>query len=449
MKRWVGTFLLFVYLITAPSVPGSAIDSEPAIIADTFPLVVAARSKSKQVYIFKDESEHRPALGRIILTRRGGENAMAFRVIKSYNHGSQFGGSRIRRTYANINELTVTDPLRAIEKVSDYYPPRTAEEIQQDNDDLKELEVDNPALIPDAEPQAADQALDQELNDPGSQALPEGAPPAFDSDLDAPPEAFDDETFNEDAPPESDQDQPPAEILPNQPEEISNARMETAGKIAAFDPDLDKGTSPAPDGFGASESETYLNQMVIEEKRPLDQDDSWMSIQAGIVRNLGFARDEAGAIQTETFEQNGQTFSKPVTTSEYFSGAGLRYGRTLKRNFWITKGPYQDSLTLDTGFFVYKVLNYETDSDAYTVMPIIMNLRYNVHFTEGLGAFVYAGFVKNFVQSAFDGSEEAVSNLSSILPSIGVGSFFRIGPHWYLRTDVGLDMIGAGLVLRF
>ena len=31
----------------------------------------------------------------------------------------------------------------------------------------------------------------------------------------------------------------------------------------------------------------------------------------------------------------------------------------------------------------------------------------------------------------------------------GLGWFFRFGPKWFIRVDLGIDVLGAGIVLRF
>jgi len=51
------------------------------------------------------------------------------------------------------------------------------------------------------------------------------------------------------------------------------------------------------------------------------------------------------------------------------------------------------------------------------------------------------------------GEGPSISEASAILGSfqlaLGVGAFYQVGPQWFLRVDVGIEQLSAGLALRF
>jgi hypothetical protein len=76
-------------------------------------------------------------------------------------------------------------------------------------------------------------------------------------------------------------------------------------------------------------------------------------------------------------------------------------------------------------------------------------LRYTLRPNVDFGAFVYAGLNKNFVGSSVNATDAGKDQLSSILPAVGIGLLFRVGPSWYMRVDGGLDIIALSLSLHF
>jgi hypothetical protein len=45
--------------------------------------------------------------------------------------------------------------------------------------------------------------------------------------------------------------------------------------------------------------------------------------------------------------------------------------------------------------------------------------------------------------------QQTVSDLSRFWPAIGVGGTYHLGPGWYLRLDIGTDMVAVGIALHF
>jgi hypothetical protein len=66
---------------------------------------------------------------------------------------------------------------------------------------------------------------------------------------------------------------------------------------------------------------------------------------------------------------------------------------------------------------------------------------------EHFSPFTYLGILRNNVTSGTLGVN--TSRLNNTNLAFGVGAFMRIGPQWALRFDYGLDMLGAGIMLKF
>jgi hypothetical protein len=203
-------------------------------------------------------------------------------------------------------------------------------------------------------------------------------------------------------------------------------------EILAYDPDLDSGTLPPPRGLDPEppeddEDDIRDEDITVEEVRPLDPFRNSFALQLASMRNNG-----------------------PEGDSRSFWAAGLRYGLRLSKRIFANRPKLQDSLTLEGGLFMYKAMEItEGESDSYTIVPIVGTVRYTLLFGETFGMFAYGGAVLNQVVASTNEQEAAMSALNSALPAFGLGMLFQIGPQWEIRTDFGLDMIGAGLVLRF
>ena len=235
---------------------------------------------------------------------------------------------------------------------------------------------------------------------------------------------------------------------PSPPTEEDRADLkELELKILPYDPELDetqdaqgpaddilpkKKTKNSPD----HESPLPLNEeeappAAVDEIPVLDRHNHWVTAQAGYLRN-----------------------SSTEDRSPYYTGGGLRYGFTLKRKLLLRKAAPQDSVVVEGGVFIYKILGFVSTGtgstiDTYTVMPLALTLRYNVFINEDFAVFFYGGILKNRILSSSTGEATAVAALSKTLIAVGGGFLFRIAPSWQLRIDAGYDCIIAGLVLRF
>ncbi len=212
-----------------------------------------------------------------------------------------------------------------------------------------------------------------------------------------------------------------------------------------YDPELDVEGSQPPTGavesvrageepsqapaFDSDEDEDReFKELVVDEIFPLEVNDQAVSAQFGYFRNLN-ADGGAG----------------------YSAGGGVRWTWVTSKLLWLKQPQIQDSISVEAGLALYKILNYADAGDAFTVVPFTAIGRYNILLGESLGAFAYAGLVKNTVTSAIS-SEDTVPSialLDNFAPALGIGLNFRVGPNWDARFDLGLDMIGAGIMLKF
>lgn len=233
----------------------------------------------------------------------------------------------------------------------------------------------------------------------------------------------------------------PGDIPPPPPDAVPPAPATTppptapGPEVQAFDSDLDAGNSPPPAGAVDSENakdsptvpdddeddETSHFGMAIEEVVPLDPNSQWLTATFAYFNNGG----------------------------SYFAGAGMRYGLSLGKMLFLRKPRLQDSIVLEAGLFFYKITTFVSTGDSYSVMPLVGTARYNILFGENFGIFFYGGLVQNVVTSATNGTTAAQTALQTVLPAAGTGLLFRVGPSWESRVDLGYDMLGLGLILRF
>ena len=198
-------------------------------------------------------------------------------------------------------------------------------------------------------------------------------------------------------------------------------------KARPFDPEVDTGTSPPPKDEPPPEEET-VDAYTLEEAQLLDKHTHWLTFGFGYIRNGAPAA---------------------LGGSFYFSSANIRYGLTLGKLLLVKEPRIQDSVAAEVGIHFYKSLGFVSLTDSYTVSSISLALRYNLYTSRTFGLFGYLGLDKGLVLSSNNGDAEALTTLGSLLPAVGAGLFFEIGPSWFLRFDIGLDQINANLVLRF
>ncbi len=369
---------------------------EPQLVARSYKVRVLRPSSSGKVYLLEktDASAVLPTEGKILLIKDGTESPlMALRVVKQYPDKGSFAAKRIKR-YGETRRLNRRAILASLEKAGDFFPqlPTTPEQTQELDRDLKELESKDAGL-----------PLEADLAPP---------PPPVDGDLSVNPDTLEEE-------------------LPN---------------TVAFDPELDKTTTPVPNGAAESLDANREVSALAKDLR-VNEDGTEYELEASSATaedmvQFDWLGSSLGA-QLGLFKNN-----TAEGTSVYFTGAGVRYGTTLSRYLLLRSTHLQDSLSVDTALSIYKILNF-IDADAYTVAPVTLTARYNIHFSSNLYVFFYGGFNRAFVTSAVSPTDEGLAALTSFLPSAGAGLSISVGPRWEFRGDIGIDVISGGLVLRF
>ncbi|MCM2322316.1 MAG: hypothetical protein NDJ90_03545 [Oligoflexia bacterium] len=407
-------WLTLAFFALAPSL-AVAEEPLPDIEARTFNVKVLRKSRSGRVILFEAPTEAAPAVGRVLLLKRDGAPAIGMRVLKLYPDKPGFAAKRLR-DYVDTDLLNSGNALFAVEKISDLAPPPPPPQTAADRADLRELEQwDAAERTPDApkapasltEPGANLAALES-TKEPGAGQEPPTpeAPPA---EAAVGGEALAAETTAaETSAAETGTAETPAENTEAAPAENESAE-----------------NAPAEDLPPEEEDESLLG-LAIKEIPDLDPHRHWLSLAIGQLANGG----------------------------DYFTGAGLRYGITVKKLLFLHSAESQDSLALEGGIFNYNITGYVEAQDSFMVLSPTGALRYNIYFRDDFGIFFYGGLAYHYatatsdIPSAAEAAETALL-LSGITPALGAGLVFRVGPNWDARIDAGLDIVGLSLMLRF
>lgn len=353
-----------------------------------------ARSKSNRIYVFEDTDGSLPPLAHILMIDKGDAPAMAFVVIKHYAESRQFAARRVRE-YGGLAEIETGETYSAIAGPTEGAP---IERSAQDRDDLQELERGTQSAV------EADAAT--ELPDLASIEEPEGH----------------------------------AQRKTSAPASNEAPRKRTSGReLPPLDDQLSQEQLSAPEPQPEQEK---VREREPEEAKEEDQH-----------------QDHQGIPEVRPFSPKGQGISGEFAMfnalradgeQEFFAGAGARYALTLAHQIFFKSTRAQDSLALEGGVFLYRIVDYEVAGDAYAILPLIGTVRYNLFFNESFGIFAYLGLLRaEATQTAGDDNEYALDNLSIYSPVGGGGAMLQIAPGWFLRADAGLDSIGLGLMLSF
>lgn len=215
-----------------------------------------------------------------------------------------------------------------------------------------------------------------------------------------------------------------------------------------YDAELDIGSSPIPDEKAekvienddtAPKLSTELKKekkkkklsesdfgRTIEEVEPFDPYRHFLMAQLGLVSNYN-AQDQLSR----------------------YTGAGVRYGLKLAHLILFRNNSTQDALFVEGGANFYKVVGYNLPTDSYSVIATTVVGRYSILLSRDFGFFGYLGTMHNFAFAGMDGTTSAIESLSTTLPAAGGGLLFGIGPNWEGRLDVGTDIIGLAVMIRF
>ncbi|MCM2280076.1 MAG: hypothetical protein NDJ89_18550 [Oligoflexia bacterium] len=419
--------------------PAAADEGLPEIEARTFDVTVSRQSRSGRVLLLEAPPGSLPSVGRILLLKRGPAPTVALRVLKLYPEKTSFAAKKLL-LYAVDASFKKGDGYLAVEKVSDLVtpPPQTV----SDRADLREIEradaikADMAASPPPTAPTAEFSAA----SEPVTTAL---MPPPITPDG-------------------------PAEIPPS-PEIAPSPESPPEGdKLSQLD-DFGGGPSPAAErapgeALTAASGETAVpDQPVQEQSSNAAPAEEPPATPETISRNPDFTEEEdesSGLVVEELPILDPHShwltaaFAQLPNAGDYFSGGGLRYGFTLRNLSFLRRPEAQDSFAIEAGVFSYNILNYVDDGDSYLVVEPIGTLRYSIYFRDDFGIFFYGGlayklaYATSEIPTPEDALDRAIS-LSGITPALGTGLIFRVGPNWDARVDIGIDIVGLGIMLRF
>lgn len=187
--------------------------------------------------------------------------------------------------------------------------------------------------------------------------------------------------------------------------------------VNSFDSELD--------GSGAPEEDYYPSE--IEERIILNPFDHSIGAMIGSFRNLTNISQSSGI----------------------YSGFGMNYAQVLARDLFASLNAPQDAVNIEFGFAYYTIQNIEPYDDAYTMMPLTAQFRYDLQFSNTFALFVYGGLQYNFKIGATNELDTTVEQIQGIQPTVGGGMLYTLGPHWFLRVDLGWDKMAAGLTLEW
>ncbi len=152
-----------------------------------------------------------------------------------------------------------------------------------------------------------------------------------------------------------------------------------------------------------------------------------------------------------------KNMSNEVFGNGSFGGFSIFFSQVIRRDLMFKKATgVQDSLSIEYGISYYSDDNVNGVNDDYEILPLKLELRYDMHVSESFTPFIYFGVQYNLILSAanqdgISGSATSVTynNLRGPQANIGIGTFYNIGPQWYLRGDIGLDRFAVGLAVRW
>jgi hypothetical protein len=120
---------------------------------------------------------------------------------------------------------------------------------------------------------------------------------------------------------------------------------------------------------------------------------------------------------------------------------GVRYARELAYHFLINNAPVSDALFAEIGLYGYRIeAVVDTTKYGYPIVPIVLNLRYDLRTSQKFAVFLFAGVLKNIVVPVGKQNDTAKGFLSSTFPNAGAGV-----SYYDLSLSVGL----ASFLLKF
>jgi opacity protein-like surface antigen len=414
IKHFVRQSLFFALVLLGIGFPVTQARSEilPDIEAHQFKIMPLEKSRTGRVYRFKVDAEQLPKSGAILLIIENEKPTMAFRVLNTDFDHSEFVAKRVRR-YDTTGELKVNEKYQTVEKIGDLVSPPPPETGTYD---------------PNAKP-----LLD---GNPGKDLVNPNATPA-------PPPSLDPFPGTSSTAPSTGTGQSA------QPGTSPKKSMD----VDQYDDDLDSSTSPTNLKGDAIDSGTKKEDP--DAKMPSGEDADLSDLGSDLeVKETKITDPLNHAIG---FAVGGyKNVSNMIVSTDSAGGFSAYYSSVANRNLFFKKKGVQDSLSLEYGFEYYNFNNVNGHNDDYTLFPLYLNFRYDVHLSQAFAPFVYIGAQYNWVASTKNVDtvkskidEASYNNLHGFGLNVGVGVFYNIGPQWYLRGDLGLDRFSVGLSVKW
>jgi opacity protein-like surface antigen len=378
----------------------------PDIDAHQFKIVPLEKSRTGRVYRFKVDPNQLPKTGSILLIEENNKPTLAFRVVQTDFDHSEFIAKRVRR-YDTTSDLKINEAYVTVEKLADLVAPPPAE-----------TDVFDPNAKPMLDPNPSKNLVGKSANN--GTTTP---PPALADNSNLPPIA-DNSAANP----------APVPTTPNK-----------ALDVEKYDDSLDSSTSPTDLKSNAMDDGATPGAAAAPPPTPDANDDGYdLEVKERPVLNP--YKYMAGFEVAEL-----KNYSNLKITGGSFGGFTAYFSQVIKRNVAFKKvvGP-QDSLSIEYGFSYYSDDNVNAGSnDDYDILPLRVELRYDLHLSESFTPFAYFGAQYNLITASSNGVTSTFNSLEGFQPNIGVGVFYNIGPQWYLRGDLGVDRIGIGLAIRW
>ena len=338
IKHFVRQSLFFSLVLGGIGFPITRAHSDilPDIEAHQFKIMPLEKSRTGRVYRFKVDAEQLPKTGSILLIEENDKPTMAFRVLNTDFDRSEFVAKRVRR-YDTTSELQLNERYKTVEKIGDLVPPPPPE-VGTYDPNAKPLLDPNPG---------------KDLVNPNAKAVP---PPLLDSPSTTSP------------PPDASSNSAP-------PHPVSKKVMD----VEKYDDDLDSSTSPTnlKDDRVAPSLESSTKEDDGDDLSDLDSD---LEVKEQKIINpyqhaLGFA--VGGYRNLSNFAFSGANAG----------GFSMFYSQITDRNLFFRKKTPQDSLSIEYGFSYYSLNNVNSHNDDYTLLPLKLELRYDIHVSETLVLF--------------------------------------------------------------
>ena len=194
-------------------------------------------------------------------------------------------------------------------------------------------------------------------------------------------------------------------------------------EVYDYDDDLDKATSPQNlkkiEPVDDEESANTKTDSEVSETIRYSPMKNMLGVGAGFFRNMA------------NFNTAGDTQN----------GFSLMYSRVIAHDVLLEPKTTQDDVAIEFGFGYYRLYNSDQQNSLYTIYPFTAEFRYDLNLSESYTLFFYGGLQYNL--------GTATNTLIGPQQTIGLGMMFNLGPHWYLRIDLGWDRVLGGLSIKW